>query len=114
MNFKNLFFVLTFLALFPIKAYSEEITLCPVCSMNGEVICPESFKPNCTGEGSQNTVPKCFFVQNSFIPGCYRYERDEKINFNLTNLPSEKLMIIGDTKVYSLNSMIIGCVRNQD
>ena len=93
-------------------AESKTFSVSPLCTMDGEIICPNGFQPNCNDETENKTEPKCLFYENKYVPGCWKFIGIEKIDFSLLPLnmpPSTMIEIIGGGEVYTLNRDIVGC-----
>lgn len=94
---------------------SEQFIISPLCTMQGEIRCPEGFKAACSDEKAEGTIPKCVFLGKNYVPGCWKFIRKQKIDFTI---PSEGLRavahesdvkIIGGGETYNLNRETIGC-----
>lgn len=117
---KNIF-VLVFICLLTqivisISAFAEpeHFSVCPLCSSEGVIICPIGYKAACENELPGDTVPKCIFYENKYVPGCWKFVGIKKIDFNLGSLkmPSTTMVeIIGGGETYTLNREIVGCKK---
>ncbi len=95
-------------------ASPEAISLCPLCTKEGAVTCPDGFQAICQDETPTVYEPKCIFYENKFIPGCWKFVGINKINFNLSPVnmpPSIMIDVIGGGETYTLNREIIGCKK---
>ena len=108
--------ILIFLFLFviDIKAQTqiEIFVTCPLCDMNGGIICPDGFEVGCADDLSLATEPKCIFYEDKYIPGCLKFVGIKKIDLNFESLmlsPSSMIKVIGGGETYTLNREIVGC-----
>lgn len=113
---RSYFLILFFLILiaFANKAFAEqEFYLCPLC--NGDkVTCPKGFEAACADLVPGETVPKCIFFENKYIPGCWKFVGKKKLDLSLipANMPpSTMIKVIGGGEIYTLNREIIGCKK---
>ena len=92
----------------------ENFSLCPLCNSEGIIICPAGFKAACANEKPDDTIPKCIFYENKYIPGCWKFIGVNKLDFNFGALkmpPSAMIEIIGGGETYTLNRDIVGCKK---
>ncbi|OGI18567.1 MAG: hypothetical protein A3B68_02240 [Candidatus Melainabacteria bacterium RIFCSPHIGHO2_02_FULL_34_12] len=92
----------------------DETLVCPLCSFEGNVLCPEGFEATCQDENPDETEPKCVFFENKYVPGCWKFIGIKKMDFNLGALnmpPSVMIDIVGGGETYTLNREIIGCKK---
>ena len=108
--------ILVFLFLFviDIKAQTqiETFVTCPLCDVNGGIICPDGFEVGCADDLSLATEPKCIFYEDKYIPGCLKFVGIKKIDLNFESLmlsPSSMIKVIGGGETYTLNREIVGC-----
>ena len=109
--------ILVFLFLFviDIKAQTqiETFVTCPLCDMNGGIICPDGFEVSCLDDLSLATQqPKCIFYGDKYIPGCLKFVGIKKIDLGLEKLmltPGTMVEVIGGGETYTLNREIVGC-----
>lgn len=99
-----------------ISANAEQVVpgvdVCPMCSMDGLVTCPNGFEITC--EAEENSQPQCIFLGSMYVPGCYKYQRDENIDLSFLQKqmpPSTMTKIIGKSQVFTLNREAIGCKK---
>lgn len=96
------------------KSAQEDFNLCPLCTDNGNIICPGGFEPACADENPGETEPKCVFLETKYMPGCWKFIGIKKLDFNLDSLmlsPTSMVEIIGGGETYTLNREIIGCKK---
>ena len=108
--------ILVFLFLFVIdikaQAQIETFVTCPLCDMNGGIICTDGFEVGCADDLSLATEPKCIFYEDKYVPGCLKFVGIKKIDLNLEALmlsPSSMIKVIGGGETYTLNREIVGC-----
>lgn len=97
-----------------VVAESRSFNICPLCTSDGAITCPNGFEAACENETSNDTEPKCLFYGNKYVPGCWKFVEVKKLdlNFNLPNMPpSAMIEIIGGGDTYTLNREIIGCKK---
>lgn len=90
----------------------ESVQVCPLCTSNGKLICPNGFEVFCQNEIPDDTVPNCLFLQNKYTPGCLKYVGKNKLDFGFSKLnlpPTVMINIIGGGETYTLNRETIGC-----
>ena len=86
--------------------------VCPVCSNTGEVLCPPDSTAGCINATPEETVPKCVFLENKYVAGCWKFIGTKKLDFDFTKLnmpPSVMINVIGGGETYTLNRETIGC-----
>lgn len=90
----------------------EQFKLSPLCTVGGEIICPDSYVAACADEVLGDTIPKCILFNNKYIPGCWKFTGHKNIDFSLIpseSFPSAMVKITSAGDVYTLNRDIIGC-----
>lgn len=93
---------------------SFDFDVCPLCTNFGELTCPNGYKIICADKTPGETEPKCLFLENKFVPGCWKYAGKRSIDFSILpgNMPpSTMIKITGGGDVYVLNREIIGCKK---
>ena len=98
----------------PLNLHAESFDLCPLCSMSGDVICPGGFEPACENEVPYSIEPKCVFLENKYVPGCFKFVKVEKreIDFSGWKMPPGAMIeVIGGGETYTLNRETIGCKK---
>ena len=115
---KVLFSILFFLIFITFNsnavADTSSFTLCPLCSNDGKIICPVGFEAACADNEGEAAEPKCIFLGNKYMPGCWRFVGIKKLDLNLSglNLPASYMIgVIGGGETYTLNREIIGCKK---
>ena len=109
--------LLIFLFASSCKVFSEIslFEVCPLCTNNGSIICPVGYEVGCKDETPGETEPRCLFLGSKYVPGCWKYEGVEYIDFSLVNAnmpPSTMIKINNDgVKKYTLNREIVGCKK---
>ena len=107
--------ILLALVSYKANAESNSFDVCPLCTNDGTIICPVGYKVGCKDEAPGETEPRCLFLGSKYIPGCWKYEGIEYIDFSLSNLnmpPSTMVKINNDgVKKYTLNREIVGCTK---
>ena len=106
--------ILLFWFVIDIKAQTqiETFVTCPLCDMNGGIICPNGFEVGCADDLPLVTEPKCIFYEDKYVPGCLKFVGIKKIDLNLEALmlsPSSMIKVIGGGETYTLNREIVGC-----
>jgi hypothetical protein len=94
---------------------SESFFISPLCTIQGEITCPEGFKAACSDEKPEGTIPKCIFLGKNYVPGCWKFIRKQKIDFIIPPQGLKELAhnatvkITGGGETYNLNRETIGC-----
>ncbi len=91
---------------------TEQFKLSPLCTKNGNIICPEDYIAACADEKPGDTVPRCLLLNDKYIPGCWKFTGHKSIDFSLipVNLPASAMVkITGDGDIFTLDRDIIGC-----
>ena len=94
------------------NAEKSSISICPLCSNQGELICPLGFEAACQNETPGDTEPKCILLEKKYMPGCWKFVGIKKMDINFDSLkmpPSTMIKIIGGGETYTLNRETIGC-----
>lgn len=97
-----------------VSANDIAFDVCPICTTDGQLICPVGFEAVCQNEVQDKTEPKCLFQGNQYIAGCWKYAGYKKLDFNFLQPPPPSTMmieVIGGGEIYTLNREIIGCKR---
>lgn len=109
---------LTFLNFTPARCqYSADnfdFDVCPLCTNFGEMTCPTGYKVICADKEFGETEPKCLFLENRYIPGCWKHAGKRSIDLSLIPInmpPSTMITVTGGGDVYVLNREIIGCKK---
>ncbi len=92
----------------------EEFKLSPLCTKNGNIICPEDYVAACADETPGDTIPRCLLLSDKYIPGCWKFAGHKSIDFSLipTNLPASAMVkVTGDGDIFTLDRDIIGCKK---
>ena len=95
-----------------VSGNEKEYSLCPLCTVDGSVICPEGFEAKCAGKNSHGTKPKCIFLGNKYVPGCWKYVGIEKLDLSFLAKkfpPSLMVEVVGGGEKYTLNREIVKC-----
>ena len=97
---------------------NAEADLCPLCTMDGKITCPAGYKVVCVNETNSDGEPKCIFLSDKFIPGCWKFIGIKKLDFrfNNSNIISKnmKVEIIGGGETYTLNRETISCIKTNN
>lgn len=89
---------------------AEDFTMCPLCTKEGEITCPNGYAPACNDKVPFNSKPTCIFYGDRFVSGCWKFEKMQKLDLGLDKLfPGAKVEIIGGGQTYTLNREIVGC-----
>jgi len=94
------------------KADTSIVNFCPLCSKNGEIICPKGFEAECIEIKGEMSEPRCVFFGNKYISGCWKFVGISKVDldFFILNLPpSYMIEATGGGETYTLNRETIGC-----
>ncbi|MBI2996467.1 MAG: hypothetical protein HYY52_07180 [Candidatus Melainabacteria bacterium] len=115
----NLFFLILFSTLFNLffycsyaRANQEQFYLCPLCTQDGLIVCPDGFEAACSDKSVNNAEPKCILLGQKYIAGCWEFIGIKKVDLNLfpANMPPSLMVnIIGGGETYTLNRETIGC-----
>ena len=112
----NLLFLLLVLTAYAPKAFASTVAfdVYPLCTNDGGIICPFGYEAACKDEIPYNTEPKCVFLDNKYVPGCWRFIGVKNLDFSLfpANMPPTTMIkVTGGGQVYTLNREIIGCKK---
>ena len=94
------------------RATAESFFVCPLCSMDGIITCPIGFEAACADQIPNITEPKCVFLENKYVPGCWKFVGIKKLdlNFNPSNMPPSFMIdIIGGGETYTVDREAVGC-----
>ena len=92
-------------------AKTEQFKLSPLCN-NDEIVCPEGFEAACADEMPGDTTPKCLFLTDKYVPGCWKFIGMRNLDLSLLRNslpPSAMVTITSGGQTYTLNRDIIGC-----
>ena len=112
---KSVFVLVMILLLFTnliAKGETESFNMCPLCSNQGELICPLGFEAACQNETPGDTEPKCILLEKKYMPGCWKFVGIKKLNLDFSGLmlsPTAMIEVIGGGETYTLNRDIVGC-----
>src|SRR3989338_9351607 len=93
----------------------NSFSLCPLCSRDGQIICPVDYEAGCSNE-KETSEPKCIFYGDKYVPGCLRFVGIKKLDFQMfppSAIPGAMIEIIGGGETYELNRELVGCRRKK-
>ena len=106
--------MILFLGFFLNNANAKEEFVCPLCTHEGILTCPSGFIAFCDEKDAANIEPRCVFLENKYVAGCWKFIGIKKMDLNFNSIdfpPSLMIEVIGGGETYTLNKDTISCKK---